>query len=274
VAGRALFGEARLVREDAGLAHRLLFRLMGVPDPAHYLHFRYFERFLDARASAAPRRILDAGCGGGDFTFYLARRFPSARVVGVDIDRAQIAKNREVAPRLGLANAEFLEGDLTRGGFGGDYDLLLSIDVLEHVVPQDQAFRNLAAALAPDGWGYLHIPTVRPRPVPFSKRLEAFHEWAEEEHIAEDLTADQFAKVAASNGFRVAEAGATFGYFTGELATSLFALPFRDTPLNRLLQAGLALPCRALAMADPWQLDRTRYAVGLAVQRADRATAR
>ena len=268
MAARAQFGEARLVRTDAGAAHRLLYRLMGVPDPAHYLHFRYFQRFLDAHAGGAPRRILDAGCGSGDFTFYLARRFPSAQVVGMDIDGDQIDQNRAVAAQLGLANVEFLAADLTRGGFGGEYDLALSIDALEHVVPQDQAFRNIATSLAKDGWAYLHIPTVRPRPVPFSKRLEAFHEWAEEEHVAEDLTADQFAEAAARNGFRVVETSATFGYFTGELATSLFALPFRDTFLNRLLQAGLAPPCRLLAMADLLRLDRTRYAVGLVVQRA------
>ena len=269
---RARFGEARLVREDAGLAHRLLFRAMGIADPAHYLHFRYVERFLDARAGAAPRRILDAGCGAGDFSFYLARRFPSAAVVGVDVDAEQIAKNRRVAPRLGLTNVEFREADLTRGGFGEGYDLALSIDVLEHVVPQDRAFRNPADSLGAGGWAYLHIPTARPRPVPFSKRLEAFHDWAEEEHIAEDLSAEQFAEAVSKNGFRVVEADATFGYWSGELATSLFALPFRDTALNRLLQAALAPPCRLLAWADPLELDGTRYAVGLTVQRASAAS--
>ena len=182
--GHARFGEARLVRPDVGLAPRLLYRTLGIADPAHYLHFRYMERFLSQDRTVQPQRVLDAGCGAGDFVFYLARRFPEATVVGIDIDGPQIAANQEVARRLELGNVEFLEKDLTRDGFGAGYDLVVSIDVLEHIDPQDAAIRNIAESMSPGGEAFLHIPTVRPRPVPFSRRLEAFHEWAEEEHIA------------------------------------------------------------------------------------------
>ena len=39
-------GDQRVVRPDIGGAHRALYRVMGMPDPAHWLHFKYFERAL------------------------------------------------------------------------------------------------------------------------------------------------------------------------------------------------------------------------------------
>src|SRR6267143_954674 len=90
------FGEQRLVRSDVGLAHRAAFRVLGVAAPAHYLHHRYLRRAL-VHLDSAPRTILDAGCGSGDHSFYLARRFPQAQVLGIDIDGVLIARNRDVA---------------------------------------------------------------------------------------------------------------------------------------------------------------------------------
>src|SRR4051812_836237 len=113
------FGEQRLVREDVGLAHRSAFRVLGVAEPAHYLHHRYLRRALH-RIDVPATTILDAGCGAGDHTFYLARRFPQAQVLGIDIDAALIARNRNVARALRLPNVSFEVSSVTeplRGSF-------------------------------------------------------------------------------------------------------------------------------------------------------------
>ena len=59
----------------------------------------------------------------------------------------------------------------------------------------------------------------------------------------------------------------TFGYFTGEMATSLFALPYAHTPLNRVMQGLLAPVCRLLTLADPWEIETVRYAVAILARR-------
>ena len=60
----------------------------------------------------------------------------------------------------------------------------------------------------------------------------------------------------------------TFGYFTGEMATSIFMLPFADTSVNRAVQGLLSFPCRLLTLLDSLGLDSPRYGVGLAVRKA------
>jgi hypothetical protein len=101
----------------------------------------------------------------------------------------------------------------------------------------------------------------------FSRWLHDFHAWSEEEHVADDLTAAQFEAATTQAGFVTIRRWRTFGYWTGELATSLFALPYRNTSVNRLVQAGLAPLCRGLVLLDP-MVGGPRYAVGLLLRRS------
>ena len=260
------FGEQRLVRPGRRV-ERALFQIMGVAEPAHYLHSQYLIRALDQLQPSNPAKILDAGCGSGDYSFYLARRYPDAQIVGIDIDPDLIETNRKHADLLELTNVQFEVGDLSELTYAAEFDLVVSIDVLEHIVKQEAALRNLAEALRPGGVGFYHIPTVREIPVPFSKHLGGFHAWAEDEHLAEDLTADGFTRRVTESGLEVTSTLHTFGRRTGELATSLFALTWERTLANKLLQGFLAPACRLLAMADMLQWDRPRYAVALHVRK-------
>ena len=262
------FGDQRLALPEVSSPERLLFKAMGVVDPAHWLHSRYFIRALDRWSDLDPRAILDAGCGRGDYSFYLARRYPGAMVTGVDIDEARVDRNRRMATRLGLENVSFETADLVSARFPNPFDLIISIDVLEHIAQQEQALRNLAGHLTPGGRVFYHIPTARQRPVPFSSLLSGFHEWAEGEHVAEDRTSEQFVATMRRAGYDILRSYRTFGYFTGEMATSLFNLPYENTTRNRVLQALLAPACRLLAVADSLRLEETRYAVAVEGRRA------
>lgn len=261
------FGEQRLVRPEVGSLGRLHYRLFGVADPAHYLHNDWLRRLLLPHIGTPPRRILDAGCGRADHSLFLARLFPEAQIVGIDIDAPMIERNRDTAKRLGLTNVEFRVQDLTTLESVDEFDVIVSIDVLEHIVEQQKALDNLARALRRGGHSFYHVPTVREKPVPFSRGLKEFHEWGEREHLADELSAAEFTARVAGSGLDVVRSERTFGYWTGELATSLFALPYRNTPLNIIAQLILAVPGRLLAMADSLGLDKTRYAVGVVGRR-------
>jgi SAM-dependent methyltransferase len=267
------FGEQRLVRSDVSSVHRLLYRIMGVPDPAHYTHHRNLRSALDGVPSFRPKRILDAGSGAGDHTIYLARRYPDADILGVDLDSALVDRANESVRRIGLRNIRFEAADLTAFESPADFDLIISIDVLEHIPDQPKALRRLAQALRPGGWSYYHIPTVRLRPAPFSNHLDAFHDWAEEEHLAKELTAEEFVHAVRDSGLDVVESRRTFGYWTAEMATSLFALGFRDSAAHRIYQAAVAPVCRMLAIADGIHATGERYAVSVLSQRKAAAPA-
>ena len=67
-----------------------------------------FDRF----GIAADARCLDVGCGGGDVTLALAARVPRGRVVGVDLDGAQLDLARGEAEVAGRDNVEYRVADV------------------------------------------------------------------------------------------------------------------------------------------------------------------
>jgi 2-polyprenyl-3-methyl-5-hydroxy-6-metoxy-1,4-benzoquinol methylase len=267
VSRKPRFGEQRLVLPEQSAMARLLYRAIGLADPAHWLHARYFQQAVETHMRYQPRTILDAGCGRGDFAFWLARRFPGADVLGVDIDQERIARNRETAQRLGIGNARFEVADIAAAAAAARFDFICAIDVLEHVPHQEEAFRSLAAALNPGGLLFIHIPTVRLQPVLLHSRLKDFHEWGEKEHVAEERTAEQVEQLVRSTGLQITESRRTFARYTGELATGLFNMPYRPTLSNQIVQALLALPARALAMADSPAQKGPHYALALSAHK-------
>jgi 2-polyprenyl-3-methyl-5-hydroxy-6-metoxy-1,4-benzoquinol methylase len=80
---------------------------------------------------AAPRSVLDVGCGEGVLTHEWAERLGDGRIVGIDLDdpklRAEWAKRER-------PNLEFRAEEATRLSFAdGEFDLAAAIEVLEHV---------------------------------------------------------------------------------------------------------------------------------------------
>jgi ubiquinone/menaquinone biosynthesis C-methylase UbiE len=98
-------------------------------------------------------RCLDAGCGGGDVSFDLARLVgPKGRVVGIDLDEGKLAAARAEAAAAGLANVEFRAADLV----GGDlpqpgFDLVYARFLLTHLREPQPALERLCGLLAPGG---------------------------------------------------------------------------------------------------------------------------
>ena len=135
---------------DVGIAERLLYQVMGVADPAHYLHSRYFRAALDAHVPLKPRNILDAGCGAGDYSLYLARRYPEAQVVGVDLDEERIQRNEITARQLNMHNVKFEVADLATADFTSSFDLRKSMNFFNGpVTPPEERLLSLRMTAGP-----------------------------------------------------------------------------------------------------------------------------
>lgn len=268
MSAKARFGEQRLVLAEQSAMAKLLYRAIGLADPAHWLHARYFMDAVGRHMRYPPKNILDAGCGRGDFSFWLARRFPDANVLGVDLDTGRIERNRETATALGIGNARFEVQDIARAAESGTpWDFICAIDVLEHVPHQQEAFNALGRGLAMGGLLFIHMPTTRVQPVRLHRYLKDFHAWGEEEHVAPERTRAETEGLVRGAGLTITESRATFGRNTGELATGLFNMPYRPTVMNQVAQALLALPSRALALADGRDTSGPHYAVAIAAHK-------
>jgi SAM-dependent methyltransferase len=104
-------------------------------------------------------RILDAGSGFGQYLFYLSGLSRRWILKGVDVKEEQIADCTDFFPRAGRNHVQFEVADLTRFSEPRSYDLILSVDVMEHIEEDDAVFRNLYDALTDRGFLVLSTPS-------------------------------------------------------------------------------------------------------------------
>ncbi|MGB3055298.1 MAG: methyltransferase domain-containing protein [Acidimicrobiales bacterium] len=99
-----------------------------------------FFRALDvALPATSPSYILEVGVGEGEVTGRIASRWPDATVVGLDLP------DPELAAHWDHARFSPLFGDIGRLPFrDGQFDLVLAIEVLEHVPFPELALAELA----------------------------------------------------------------------------------------------------------------------------------
>jgi len=102
----------------------------------------------------AARRALDVGCGGGLLCEPLARL--GAAVTGVDAAAETVAAARQHAQGSGLA-IDYRHGELAALGLGR-FDLVICLEVLEHVADKPAFIAAVAASLVPDGLLILSTP--------------------------------------------------------------------------------------------------------------------
>jgi 2-polyprenyl-6-hydroxyphenyl methylase/3-demethylubiquinone-9 3-methyltransferase len=109
----------------------------------------------------AGRKALDVGCGAGLLCEPLSRL--GADVTGVDAAEENIAAAQLHAAGSGLA-IDYRCGDVGQLGLAG-YDLVTSMEVIEHVADKAAFIGALEAALAPGGLMILSTPnrTTRSR---------------------------------------------------------------------------------------------------------------
>ncbi len=107
----------------------------------------------------AGKRALDVGCGAGLLCEPLARL--GAGVTGVDAAPENIAAARLHAEGSGLA-IDYRCGDVGQLGLAG-YDLVTSMEVIEHVADKAAFVAALEAALADGGLMILSTPNRTPQ---------------------------------------------------------------------------------------------------------------
>ena len=150
------FGSEIAMTPGLSQAERFYVKLFGAPILGLRVRARTILPFLDQ--IPVPLRIVDAGCGRGLITLACAKRFPSAEVLGVDLDDHQNRINVEMAKTLGISTLRFVTMDAMNLPCLGRFDLIISTDMFEHLVDDLNAVRMFNEALEPGGHLLVHVP--------------------------------------------------------------------------------------------------------------------
>lgn len=146
----------------APLLQRLFYRILDLLFLRSWYVRREVRAIFDALAERDTVRVLDAGTGFGQYTYYLLRRFPRAQIHAVDIkeDYVEMAA-RFISTTVHASRAGFAVDDLTQLEAKGPFDVILSVDVMEHIEDDEGVFGNFESVLAPGGFVLINTPSDR-----------------------------------------------------------------------------------------------------------------
>lgn len=221
---------------------KLYISIFGIPEIGFQIRGLYFKKILASHLlNKNLKKILDAGSGIGICTFLLATTFPKSQVTGIDLDRNKLKSCKIMAEELKIKNVEFTYLDVLKLS-KSDYDLIINIDVLEHVKNYELVLRNFYSTLNKSGYLYIHVPQ------PNQKRIfTSFKTWRHEDHVREGITRKDLENSLEKLGFKIIVSKETFGFF-GKLAWEINHLMLTRS----FVLAGITFPFLfALAILDP-----------------------
>lgn len=105
--------------------------------------------------------ILDAGFGYGQYSYWLAKRYPSAILRSVEIEPVMIEDFRKLLDKFEFGNISLEKLDLTEMKYREAFDLAVSVDVMEHIEDDQAVFNNICSALKPGGVFLMHTPHIK-----------------------------------------------------------------------------------------------------------------
>lgn len=108
--------------------------------------------------SQSVGRILDYGCGQGRYLEELRSRFPAAALTGTEVSQVAVGLARDRVPG---AHVELVVDEAVPLP-GASVDLVLCIDVIEHVRDASRALAEIARVLRPGGTVIVTTPCANP----------------------------------------------------------------------------------------------------------------
>ena len=109
--------------------------------------------------SGAVKQILDAGSGFGQYSFWMSKKFSQAEILAVDVKEEQVADCNAFFNRIGKGQVKFEVGDLVTFVQPEKFDLVLCVDVMEHIEEDVQVLTNYCNSLKTGGMLLISTPS-------------------------------------------------------------------------------------------------------------------
>lgn len=139
------------------LLRRIFYRLLDIL----LLRAWYINKELrDIRRNNTISSILDAGSGFGQYVYRMSQYFPKATIYGFDVKESQINDCNHFFSSIGEnLRIIFQKVDLTKLEIEDSYNLILSVDVMEHIEDDELVFSNFFHAMKDKGTLIISTPS-------------------------------------------------------------------------------------------------------------------
>lgn len=160
-----------------------------------------------APQSKGEMHIYDAGAGFGQYSYWLSGLLPKASITAIDVKEEQVADCNAFFQQIGRPQVKFLVGDVTKYQQANTFDLVVCVDVMEHILEDEAALRCYSTSLKAGGMLIISTPS--------DQGGSDVHEEGEgsfiDEHVRDGYNIDDIQAKALRNGFSKVEARYSYG---------------------------------------------------------------
>ena len=169
----------------------------------------HVHRELKEWAKTAPdnTEVLDAGAGFGQYTYYMSRKHRNWKILAVDVKEEQVADCNHFFEKLDNSNVNFIVGDLTQYKKEDTYNLVVCVDVMEHIEEDVKVFANYYASMKQGAMLLISTPSDQGGSDVHNHEHESFID----EHVRDGYNIEEIQDKLKSVGFTKTEASYAYG---------------------------------------------------------------
>lgn len=199
-----------------------------------FLRAWYVRRELRRLVTSFPGNqtvnVLDAGTGFGQYAYFLAHEFPNVEVLAVDVKEDYLENAERFIGRTPERDrVRFAKIDLTVLDISERFDLILSVDVMEHIEEDRAVFRNFERVLNPGGYVVINTPSDLGGSDVGGVEDESFIE----EHVRPGYNREELSAKLRESGLNTVRAIYTYGRYGSKAWRLLIKWPMQMLERNR-----------------------------------------
>ena len=104
-------------------------------------------------------KIYDAGAGYGQYSYWLSSRSRDWSITALDVKEEQVTDCNAFFQKIGRPKVRFQVGDVTRYTEPDAFDLVVCVDVMEHILEDEAALRCYSTSLKKGGMLIISTPS-------------------------------------------------------------------------------------------------------------------
>jgi len=163
-----------------------------------------------AKSAPAKAKILDAGSGFGQYDYFISSLNKEWEVLAVDVKEEQVADCNRFFNSIGRPQVKFIVDDLTTFVKPETFDLVLCVDVMEHILEDRTVFKNYVSSLKSGGVLLVSTPSDQG-----GSGLEEHHDGEVhgfiDEHVRDGYPIEEIKEKILSAGFSKVDAKYSYG---------------------------------------------------------------
>ena len=190
---------------------KLLLNIFGTTNIGQYARADIFRKVLRRLPLHKFEKVLDLGCGQGEYAFMLAEAAPDLKVVALDLEPKRIKKIQTIAGEKGIKNLRTHTGKAETLHEKNSFDLIYSVDVFEHIEEEQMPFKQAYGLLKKEGYLFVKMPSKIQNTVLPEQLFTEHTKWLNDEHIGQVYMLEDLENRMSKEGYKIIYSSASDG---------------------------------------------------------------